>query len=90
MSEPAERDLAVQLLQFEDAVWSCTDGYFPSQLTAYLYALAKQFASFYDKCHVLKAETEELRSSRLLLCHATGRTLKLGLSLLGIGVVDRM
>ena len=90
LNEPAERDLAVQLLQFEDAVWSCTDGYFPSQLTAYLYALAKQFASFYDKCHVLKADSAELRDSRLLLCHATGSTLKLGLSLLGIGVVDRM
>lgn len=90
LNEPAERDLAVQLMQFEDAVWSCLDGYYPSQLTAYLYALSRQFASFYDKCHVLKAETAELRDSRLLLCHATGSTLKLGLSLLGIGVVDRM
>ncbi len=36
VSEPAERDLALALVQFEDAVWSCTDGYFPSQLTAYL------------------------------------------------------
>lgn len=90
ISDPAERDLAVMLMQFEDAVWSCIDDYLPSQLTAYLYALSRQFASFYDKCHVLKAETEELRNSRLLLCHATGSTLKLGLSLLGIGVVDRM
>lgn len=90
LNDPAERDLAVQLMQFEDAVWSCTEDYFPSQLAAYLYALSKQFAIFYDKCKVLKAETAELRDSRLLLCHATASTLKLGLSLLGIGVVDRM
>ncbi|MCC6512038.1 MAG: arginine--tRNA ligase [Pirellulaceae bacterium] len=90
LAEPAERDLALNLLQFEDALWSCLDGYYPSQLTAYLYALARQFASFYDLCPVLKADTAELRASRLLLCHATGSTLKLGLSLLGIGVVDRM
>lgn len=90
LAEPAERDLAVQLLQFEDALLGCLDGYFPSNLTAYLYALAKQFAVFYDRCPVLKAQSAELRSSRLLLCHATGTTLKLGLSLLGIGVVERM
>lgn len=90
LSDPAERELAVLLTQFEDAVWSSIDDYLPSQLAAYLYALSRQFASFWDKCPVLKAESDELRNSRLLLCHATGSTLKLGLSLLGIGVVDRM
>lgn len=90
LSDPAERDLAVLLLQLEDAVLGCLDGYMPHVLAAYLYALAKQFAVFYDRCPVLKAETSELRQSRLLLCHAVGSTLKLGLSLLGIGVVERM
>lgn len=90
LNEPAERDLAVQLLQLEDALLGCLDGYFPHVLTAYLYNLAKHYAVFYDRCPVLKAESGELRQSRLLLCHATGATLKLGLSLLGIGVVERM
>jgi arginyl-tRNA synthetase len=88
--EPAERDLALQLLQFEEALLGCLDGYYPSVLANYLYGLAKQFAIFFDRCPVLKAESAELRCSRLLLCHATGSTLKLGLSLLGIGVVERM
>jgi arginyl-tRNA synthetase len=39
---------------------------------------------------VLKAETDELRQSRLLLCDLTGRSIQLGLGLLGIGVVDKM
>jgi arginyl-tRNA synthetase len=90
LSEPAERDLAVQLLQFEDALQACLDGYFPSMLTAYLYALAKQFAIFFEQCPVMRADNEGLRLSRLVLCHATGSTLKMGLSLLGIGVVERM
>lgn len=90
LPEPTERDLAVQLLQFEDALLGCLDGYFPSTLTAYLYSLAKQFAIFFERCPVMRAESDELRASRLLLCHSTGSTLKLGLSLLGIGVVDRM
>lgn len=90
LADPAERDLAVQLLQLEDALVGCLDGYVPSVLTAYLYSLAKHYAIFYDRCPVLTAESDELRQSRLLLCHATGATLKLGLSLLGIGVVERM
>jgi arginyl-tRNA synthetase len=39
---------------------------------------------------VLKAETAELRNSRLLLCDVTARTIKKGLELLGIEVVGKM
>jgi arginyl-tRNA synthetase len=35
---------------------------------------------------VLRAESEELRTSRLLLCDLTARTIKRGLNLLGIDV----
>jgi arginyl-tRNA synthetase len=39
---------------------------------------------------VLKAESEERRLSRLALCDLTARTIRFGLGLLGIDVVDRM
>jgi arginyl-tRNA synthetase len=39
---------------------------------------------------VLKAETDSLRDSRLLLCDLTARTIRLGLELLGIKVVEQM
>ncbi len=39
---------------------------------------------------VLKAETPELRESRLLLCDLTARVLQLCLHLLGIKTVERM
>jgi arginyl-tRNA synthetase len=38
---------------------------------------------------VLKAEDPD-RESRLALCDLTGRTLRQGLELLGIGTVERM
>ena len=82
--------MALQLLQFEDALLQSLDEYYPSVLTTYLYTLAKQFASFFDQCHVLNADSEEVRRSRLAICFTTGRVLKQGLGLLGIGVVDRM
>ena len=50
LQEPAERDLSLQLLQFEDALLQSVEDYYPSVLTAYLFALAKQFAGFFEKC----------------------------------------
>ena len=41
-------------------------------------------------CPVLKADSDELRQSRLLLCHLTARTIRQGLNLLGIDVVQKM
>ena len=62
----------------------------PNVLTDYLFDLANKFSTFFEECPVLKAETDELRESRLALGDLTARALKLGLSLLGIDVVERM
>ncbi|MEZ6075777.1 MAG: DALR anticodon-binding domain-containing protein [Pirellulaceae bacterium] len=90
LQQPAERDLALQLLQFEDALHQSVEEYYPSVLASYLFGVAKQFATFFDQCHVLNADSPELLRSRLLLCHADARVLSQGLRLLGIGVVERM
>lgn len=87
---PAERALGLKLLQFAEAVQDAAADYRPSQLTGYLFDLAKSFSEFYHQCPVLTAETESLRISRLLLCDLTGRTIRQGLDLLGIHVVDKM
>ena len=86
----AERSLALVLLQFEDTLHQSVEDFYPNVLATYLYTLAKQYSSFFDQCPVIKAETDELRNSRLGLCYATGCVLKLGLNLLGISVVPRM
>ena len=90
LQEPAERDLALELLQLGDALDKMLDDYRPNVLTAYLFSLASKFSRFYENCDVLKADSQELRDSRLLLCDLTGRTIRQGLALLGIGVVDKM
>jgi arginyl-tRNA synthetase len=90
LEHSAERALALLLLQLEDALIQATSEYYPNLLANYLYALAKQFATFFENCPVLTAESEAVRGSRVRLCDATGRVLKLGLQLLGIGVVPRM
>ncbi len=90
LNEPAERALALELLRFSDALTDMLDDYRPNQLTNYLFALTKVFFTFYEQCPVLKADVEEIRMSRLLLCDWTARTIQRGLDLLGINVVERM
>ena len=85
-----ERALAIQLLQFGDAIRNAAADFRPNLLTSYLFATANQFSSFYGECPVLKAEDEAVRASRLLLCELTARVLKQGLALLGISTADRM
>ena len=90
LEHPMERALALEVLRLAEALEEAVLDYRPNQLTSYLFELAKRFSDFYQQCHVLKAEEESLRRSRLLLCDLTGRTIKLGLDLLGISVVDKM
>lgn len=90
LDSPAERALAVELLRFGEALDMTVSEYRPNQLTSYLFDLANRYSTFFEKCHVLRAETEALRQSRLLLCDLTARTLQKGLELLGIPVVEKM
>jgi arginyl-tRNA synthetase len=90
LKSPEERALALQLLRFPDALQAAAVDYRPSQITSYLWDLAKTFSGFNQNCPVLKAETPHLRNSRLLLCDLTARVIQRGLCLLGIGTVERM
>jgi arginyl-tRNA synthetase len=90
LGSPAERALALELLRFSEALDMTVADYRPNQLTTYLFDLANRYSTFFEQCHVLRAETDELRQSRLLLCDLTARTIRKGLELLGIQVVEKM
>ncbi|HBO44099.1 MAG TPA: arginine--tRNA ligase [Planctomycetaceae bacterium] len=90
LDTPAERALGLAILQFGEALELALLDYRPNQLTSYLFDLAGRYSTFFDQCPVLKAETDELRQSRLLLCDLTARVIRQGLDLLGIDVVEKM
>lgn len=91
LQEPAERTLAMKLLQFTEATDSVAKEGLPNHLCTYLYELAGLFMSFYEACPILKdGVAEEVRNSRLQLANLTAQTLQTGLGLLGIGVMERM
>ncbi|APW63358.1 arginine--tRNA ligase [Paludisphaera borealis] len=90
LSHAAERGLAVRVLRLPEILELAANELKPNIVTDYLFDLANAFSTFFEECPVLKAESAERRDSRLALCDLTAETLKFGLSLLGIDVVDRM
>ncbi len=89
LTDEKERNLAIKLLQFEEAVTVVAKDGTPHVLCQYLYELAGIFSSFYEACPILNAE-ENIKQSRLKLAHLTAKTLKQGLDLLGIKTVEKM
>lgn len=90
LGTPAERELGLSLLRFSEALDNTVADYRPNQLTTYLFELAGKYSTFFEECPVLRAESDELRVSRLKLCDLTARTIGQGLDLLGIQVVEKM
>ena len=89
--EPQEKALALKLLQLEDVVDAVISECTPNLLCNYLYELASLYMSFYEACPILKEDiSDEVKASRLALCQVVAQTLKQGLDILGIDVMDRM
>ena len=89
LSQETELVLAKHILQLGEVLQEVERDLLPNRLCEYLYLLSQKYNKFYEECPVLKAE-EPVRTSRLILCDLTAKTLKLGLSLLGISVLERM
>ncbi len=87
--EPQEQALGLKLLRFPEAIDAAGEDYRLNIICSYLFELSQAFAMFYEHCPVLKSEPQ-VRASRLRLCDLTARTLKMGLAILGIEVVERM
>ncbi|MDO4251342.1 MAG: arginine--tRNA ligase, partial [Moraxella sp.] len=89
LDDPLERQLALELLRFEDVLGSVADSSTPHHLASYLYQIATLFSRFYEVCPILKAD-DTIKHSRLQLARLTAKTLKAGLGLLGIDVLEVM
>jgi arginyl-tRNA synthetase len=90
LEDPAERRLALQILQFPVAVVRAAELYKPSVLAEYLYELSQAYSSFYQRLSVLKAEHDAQRRSRARLCALVAGVLREGLDLLAIRAPRRI
>jgi arginyl-tRNA synthetase len=89
LDEETELTLAKHLLQLSEIIQEVERDLLPNRLSQYLFELSQKFNQFYDRCPILQAD-EPQRTSRLILADISARTLKLGLSLLGIPILERM
>ena len=87
LSHPSEIALGLHLIRFAEVLEVVARELLPNRLTDYLYSLAERFNAFFRDCRV---EGDPKQAERLLLCEATARVMKQGLSLLGLQTVERM
>ena len=84
----------VQIIQklnsFEAVIEQAGKDYSPSGIANYCYELTKDFNQFYHDYSILNAESIEAKTLRLALAKNVAKTIKNGMSLLGIEVPERM
>lgn len=90
IAEPAERDLALTLDAFDQAVSEAYDKRSPHVVAEHAYRLAQSFSKFYAACPVIAAPDQTTRASRLTLSKAALDQLEIALGLLGIATPERM
>merc|ERR1712150_197694 len=87
IDHPAERDLALKVLQFSDVIEAILSSLHLHQLTDYLWELCNTLTAFITECKVLN---DPAQNSRLLLCEATRKVLQKSFFLLGFTPLEKI
>lgn len=90
LTQPAEKQLVLQIARYPEVVQKALAEYNPSTLTNYAFELAQSFGSFYHQHQILEAETPAIGQARLQLAAATRQVLVQTLDLLTIKTVEEM
>ena len=85
-----EANLIQSLSNFPVVIRQAGAEYSPALIANYVYDLVKSYNSFYHDFSILKEENESVRAFRLVLSQTIAKVIKLGMSLLGIDVPERM
>ena len=88
--DPTEVEIIKMLIDYEQQIEQAAKEYDPSGIAVYSYELAKRFHKFYHDVRVIKAESDEAKSFRLVLSDMVSRVLGHSMDLLGIEMPERM
>ena len=86
----SEKELISRLSEMKNVIEKTSEMLNPAHLANYIYDLVKVYNSFYQNNPILSQDDEAVKNFRLHLSLLTSKTIKKGLELLGIGVVNRM
>lgn len=85
-----EEGLIQLVADFAAVVKQAGDDYSPSVIANYTYDLVKEYNQFYHDFSILREENEAVKMFRIALSANVAKVVRLGMSLLGIEVPDRM
>jgi arginyl-tRNA synthetase len=85
-----ERDLIATLNEYRKDMTEASENFAPSIIANYCFELAKNYNRFYTEVSIFKENNKDRRNFRVSLSSLTARTIKHGMSLLGIDVPERM
>ena len=87
-----EKEIALiqKMNDFGAAVAQAGVDYSPSGIANYCYELTQEFNQFYHDYSILNADTEDEKTTRLVLAQNVAKVIKNGMELLGIEVPERM
>ena len=87
-----EKEIALiqKMNDFGAAVAQAGVDYSPSGIANYCYEFTKEFNQFYHDYSILNADTEDEKTTRLVLAQNVAKVIKNGMELLGIEVPERM
>jgi arginyl-tRNA synthetase len=84
ISNNFEREIIKLLSQFPEKVLTAEREYEPSIICRFLLDICAAFNRFYHECSILKAESGQIKNSRLALCQAAKYAIGNGLWLIGL------
>ena len=90
LSETSEYELIKKLSEFPEVISKSMQSLSINGIASYVYSLTKQFSKYYHDYKIIDETNLELSNARLYLVKAISITIKNGLAILGIDVLEQI
>lgn len=90
LTETSEYELIKKLSEFPEVITKSMHTLSVNGIASYVYSLTKMFSKYYHDCKIIDENNLELSNARLYLVKAISITIKNGLAILGIDILDQI
>ncbi len=82
-----EYEISKKILDFENIIFYTTKKCKPNIICLYLYKISSLFSNYYEKENISNIKNKKIKNSKLKLIAIIAKTLRIGLSILGIPIL---
>lgn len=90
LTETSEYELIKKLSEFPEVISKSMHTLSVNGIASYVYSLTKMFSKYYHDCKIIDENNLELSNTRLYLVKTISITIKNGLAILGIDILDQI